>query len=297
MGLEREASSAEQLFLLFPCDTLAPGQVPMLERFRLQTILEVQGLAEADAAKGDFSLAEFCTSVGEDRLSEILKSALAIRGAPRELKLRSSTRMDLLRSAATEKVCQCGGIWIKGVLDILTHQGEDVGKFCQDVCRALEVGARRGTNMAIIGEPGCGKSVVFESMDLIFKAMGKPDAKSTFPLAGVLAAHVLVWQDYKHKDSIILFEDLLSLIVGERMEIRVPHRANVSHRNTAPMFFSSNSMLAVRRDDPADMQRLNTAITERFRLRVWTKPIPHAARMENFPRCGKCCANFLLMHR
>ena len=263
----------------------------------VQTVLELQGLAADNAAKKDSRLAEFCTGAGEDRLAEILRGALAIQAAPRELKLRSSTRMDLLRVAATEKVCMCAGRWIPGVINVLTYQEENVATFCQDVCRALEIGAKRGTNLAIIGEPGCGKSMVFESMDLIFKTMGKPDAKSTFPMAGVLDAALLVWQDYKHKDSIILFEDLLSLIAGERMEIRVPHRVNVSHRNVAPMFFSSNTLLSVRRDNPVDMIRLNAAMSERFRTRFWAKPIPHESRVEDFPRCGKCCANFLLMHR
>ena len=108
----------------------------------------------------------------------------------------------------------------------MSTEYQDVPKFCQDVCLALDLGAKRGTNMAIIGPPGCGKSMLFESFDKILSVMGKPEAKSTFPLAGVLDAHALVWQEYKHKDSIVLFEDLLALTVGQRLEIRVPHRSN-----------------------------------------------------------------------
>ena len=158
----------------------------------LQTVLEIQNRASELASKGDESLAEFCTVVGQDKLDELVQSALAVTEAPKALALKSSTRMDLLRKAAQDGTCACGGVWMPGALKVLGHQGEDVQQFCQDMCRALQVGAKRGTNMAIIGEPGCGKSMVFESLDLIFEVHGKPDSKSTFPLAGVPDADLLL---------------------------------------------------------------------------------------------------------
>ena len=45
---------------------------------------------------------------------------------------------------------------------------------------ALEVGAKRGKNIALIGEPGCGKSMMFEPFDEIFTVMGK---RELLPLA------------------------------------------------------------------------------------------------------------------
>lgn len=263
----------------------------------VQTVLDIQARASELSSKGDKSLAEFCTTVGQDKLEDLVQSALAVTQAPKTLALKNSTLMGLLRKAAQDGTCACNGVWLPGALKVLGHQGEDVKQFCQDMCRAFQVGAKRGTNMAIIGEPGCGKSMVFESLDLIFEVSGKPDSKSTFPLAGLIDADVLVWQEYSHKDSILLFEDLLAVLCGEKMGIRVPHRKNVQHRNVAPMFYSSNSMLAVRRDDPETMQRLNSAMAERFCTRKWQWPIPKQHRIVDFPRCGRCCANLFLLHR
>lgn len=164
-----------------------------------------------------------------------------------------------------------------------------------EVCRALEVGARRGVNVAIIGEPGCGKSMPFEPFDGIYTVMGKPESKSSFPLEGVLDAHVTLWQDWKFNDATILFEDLLSLTVGERTNIRIPCKTNVPFHNQSPLFYSSN--LYVVRRDPAEMMRLNAAIAESFCTRVWMVPIPSAERIVDFPRCSRCCANFYLMYR
>ena len=112
-----------------------------------------------------------------------------------------------------------------------------------------------------------------------------------------LEAQLLVWNEWKHNDSIVLFEDLLALIKGELMEIRVPCKKNVPHRNTAPLFFTSNSPLYVVRQDPSAMVKLNTAMNEAFCTRVWAIPLPKAERIANFPRCGRCCANFFLLHR
>ena len=124
--------------------------------------------------------------------------------------------------------------------------------------------------------------------------MGKPDSKSSFPLANFLEADLLLWNEYKHEDSLVLFEDILVVLCGERVEVRVPHKKNISHRNTAPMFYSR---LRVVREDPEEMSRLNIAMDERFCTRCWTVPIPKESRVVSFPRCGRCCAQFLLMNR
>jgi len=260
----------------------------------IRTAMEVQSLACKLACDGDLRLAEFCTTVGNDKLTHMVQGAVSVLEAPKSLALKGSSRMELLRWAAREHPCTCNGIWAPGAHRVLENNGENVRSFCLDVCRAIELGAKRGCNMAIIGEPGCAKSMVFEPFDDIFPVMGKPDSKSSFPLTGVLDSKVLVWQDWKHSDSIVQFEDLLSLLVGERIEIRVPNQKNVSFRNESPLFFTSNSPLYVVRPDPQAMQRLNSAMSERFCTRVWQVPFPKAERKMDFPRCSKCCALFYL---
>jgi hypothetical protein len=285
-------------------DGKADGEAPTaLKRFRGGDVFglvagpDVQALAANHFASGDARLAEFCTSCGEDKLGELVRSAVAVLEAPKALALKTSSRMDLLRRAASEMSCTCQGVWMPGARQVLEHQGEDVGQFCRDVCRAFELGARRGVNMAVIGEPGCGKSMLFEPFDSIFSVMGKPEGTSTFALANVVDAHVLLWQEYKHKDSTVMFEDILAICAGERMEIREPHKKNRSHRNTAPLFYTCNVELQVVRADPVEMNRLNGAMQERFCTQRWLNPIPMESRRADFPRCGCCCAKFFLLNR
>ena len=127
--------------------------------------------------------------------------------------------------------------------------------------------------------------------------MGKPGRGSSFPLAGAADADLLFWQDWKHDDATVLFEDLLSLLVGERSDARVPHQRSMPFRNTSPLFYTSNSPLRVNRHDPALTASLNAAMAERFTTRVWRTPLPMGQRVTNFPRCSRCCAAFYLMHR
>ncbi len=88
----------------------------------------------------------------------------------------------------------------------------------------------------------------------------KPEVQSTFPLAGVIDSYILVRHEYKHNGKTVLFEDLLALLCGERLDIRSPHSRNKSHRNTCPMFLTSNSPLQICREDAAATSLLNTAM-------------------------------------
>ena len=109
-----------------------------------------------------------------------------------------------------------------------------------------------------------------------------------------MEADVLLWQQYFHKDSILLFEDLLALLCHERIEVAVPYKGGVSHRNMAPMLYTSNSPLRVVREDAAQMLLLNGAMAERFTSRWWDTPLPLAERRTNFSKCARCCAAFYL---
>ena len=259
--------------------------------------LELQSRACASALQGDMRLAEFCVSMGEDRLTQLVHGATAVVEAPQRLLTGRATRMDMLRRASADMACVCRGTWIPGAKRVLENNNEDVALFCRDVCRALEHGATRGTNIAVIGAPGCGKSMLFEPFVGIFDVAGKPQSRSSFPLSGILDASLLLWQDFKHDDRTIVFEDLLNLLVGELLSIRVPHQRNVNFQNKSPMFFTSNSPLAVVRQDPVTTQFLNGAMQERFCTRVWSNPLPAAERVSNFPKCSRCCATFYLQYR
>lgn len=136
--------------------------------------------------------------------------------------------------------------------------------------------------------------MLFEPFDQIFRVSGRPQRGSTFPLAAILEADVLLWQEFRFDPATLAWDDLLSLAVGEQIEVRVPHRGNVGHRNEAPLFYTALAPIApagahVTARDAVMMQR---AMDERFLVRSWRRELPMAERRPDFPRCGKCCARF-----
>ena len=179
---------------------------------------------------------------------------------------------------------------------MLRWQNEDLHQFGHDVFKALALGAKRGVNMAILGGPGMGKSMVFESLDEIYNVCGKPQRDSSFPFEGILEADVLLWQEFTYARRICAFEDLLSLLVGERFGVRCCGAKPVQHRNTAPMFYTARGPLTYRSDDVQEMIQYTQAVAERFKTRVWAHPIPMEDRLPDFPRCGPCFSKFILQH-
>merc|ERR1712012_412895 len=179
----------------------------------IRSLHDLRLRANAMAGLGDTRLAEFCTVHTGDDLQMYLGGAWAVHDAPQHGLPTNADRLTKLRAAGAWP-CSCDGVWIPGITCVLENNAEDIPRFCTDVLRALRLGACRGVNLAIIGPPGCGKSTVFEGLDLIFRVCGAPERDSSFPLAGLLDAEVLLWQEFTWEAKLCAFEDLLSLTAG-----------------------------------------------------------------------------------
>ena len=102
----------------------------------------------------------------------------------REARDRSQkTLLDKLMRASREAPCKCAGQWQSGAALVLQNRRIPIADFCRQFLWALELGAARGVNMALVGRGGCGKPMLFESLELIFTCASKPQkAALSFPL-------------------------------------------------------------------------------------------------------------------
>ena len=255
----------------------------------------LQAHAEALAREGDPSLAQFCTSHGTGRLQEHLNAAWAVVDAPRAMAV-APTRLEKLKLCATAGTCVCQGVWKSGAAFVLQNNDENPHVFGRDVCRALALGAKRGVHIAVIGEPGSGKSMILQPLESIFRSMPPPEDGSSFPLAGALDAEILLWQDFEYSAGTLNFMDLLRLLVGERVGVRIPGEPNRHFNNTSPLFYTALEKIAPnsRSMTTASFARKVQAMDERFTLRCWSKPLPLQRRIPDFPHCGPCFAAFML---
>eukprot|EP00973_Karenia_brevis_P085224 11829249-Karenia_brevis.AAC.1 len=83
-------------------------------------------------------------------------------------------------------------------------------------------------------------------------------------------------------------------MAGEKFSIRLPAKAPLQHRNTAPMFYTAWQPLTFRGSDPQQMMTYNQAMSERFTTRHGTRALPQHGRLPKFPQCGRCFANFIM---
>ena len=126
--------------------------------------------------------------------------------------------------------------------------------------------------------------------------MPPPEDGSTFPLSGALDAEILLWQDFEYNPGTLQFNDLLRLLVGERIGVRLPGEKNRSLKNTSPLFYSALQQIrpSSRGVTHETFERKVRAMKERFTIRTWYFPLPMHRRVADFPHCAKCFAVFML---
>ena len=266
----------------------------VFEVIRAQSITSVPALMQhalAEASNGNPALADFCTRFSQ-RLPHMVSAANEIvdsqsRAAAAELSL-----LDKLRAAATEAACVCGGRWQGSAEEILRRNGINGVEFKATVITALREGARRGTNIGLVGSKGCGKSFLVEPLKHIFVAASKPQRGSTFPLATAISADILLWQDYRHHEGTVAWTDLLSFLCGEGIGLRKPGEPNTEIHNKAPMIYTGRRKMTCTFQEDEEREEYDSMMEDRFQMYFFNAPIPNQS--PTFPQCARCCAAFYL---
>ena len=268
-----------------------PSIFEVVKNNEIRTLVEFQQFANREALEGRTALAEYFTRNGS-KVETMIQNAWAV------LKSEGSaepSRLEKLKHAAENCLCCCNGRWKPGIVKILTANGHQTQEFARAVFTALRVGAKRGVNVACVGKGGCGKSTLLESLELVFESVSaKPERGSSFPLEGAIGADILLWQDYTHDEATVSWTDLLSFVVGESVNVRLPAASNVKVRNRAPMFYSARGPMKFTCRDLDEMREKNDMMEDRFRIFHFSVPLPKEDKDPEFPKCPKCCAEFYL---
>ena len=268
-----------------------PSIFGVIKEHSVATGDELQAHACSEAAEGRVALAEYCARNGS-KLDELVANARAIMDAPARIASQKMTLMQKLEGAAGME-CTCGGCWAAGAEDILQSNHIPSATFCAAVRRALEMGAKRGVNVACVGEQGCGKSTLLEPMEEIFGCFCKPQGGSTFALANVIGSDVILWQDYLHDEKTVRFADLLCLFVGESVGVRLVAK-NKGIRNKAPTFYSGLMPMRCGFRDRTQAEKLDGMMDDRFTIFRFVVSIARERRKPDWKNCGRCAAAFYL---
>ena len=110
-------------------------------------------LAAQEAEAGDNQLAEYC-SRQSTKLEEVVAGAVSVIVAGNPNSSRKRTLVQKLQAAAQESPCECNGLWAAGAVQVLRWNGISVESFTNAVLKGLRFGAKRGANVACVGEGG-----------------------------------------------------------------------------------------------------------------------------------------------
>ena len=84
------------------------------------------------------------------------------------------------------------------------------------------------------------------------------------------------------------FQDLLRILVGKKVGVRLPGSKNTKHTNTAPAFYTAMEKIEVHIGAAERLKRNTKAMGERFVIREWKILLPMASRKPDFPKYAKC---------
>ena len=267
----------------------------LVKKHRIKKLAEMEIIGHREAGEGSSAVAELCTRTGH-KMQQLIDNANRVIDAPKLLEESGLTLMDKLRRGAAHLDCECGGAWIDGAVDVLDRNKITPQCFAKAILRALELGAKRGVSVGIVGKAGCGKSMLVEPLEKVFVTGAKPQKNSSAPLASSVGVDILLWQDYKHHEATLSFTDLLSYLVGESVDVRVLGEKNVKVRNKAPLIYSGRKPISSDFADADERSEYDEMMMERFTIFSFNTPIPKTQRKANHPHCGKCCAAFYLKY-
>ena len=112
-------------------------------------------------------------------------------------------------------------------------------------------------------------------------------------MLALLDTEIILWQDFEYNHSNFNSSDLLRLVLGERIGVRLPGALNTGFNNTAPIFYSALQPITPPRWAEVYDKKV-TAMNDRFLMRTWRVALPSARRVHDLPHCTRCFASFVL---
>lgn len=231
--------------------------------------------------------------------ASLLSRVWTLHDASHELDRSNVSRVDILRDAAQEGPCLCGGQTAAAIAGILQKNGLSERKFSSCILRMLECGGSRNANLAIYGPSGSGKSFLIKHWGAVFRSLGGL-ASGSYPLSILLEERIEIFLlDYfrfNNRQVGFSITDCLCFFEGKQpFTIPLPKsscRCDSIYNEDAPVCITVPSQF-----DCRDLSHEeNNMLNQRF---VWlnlSTPISQERRRD-LPACGRCFATFVLAYQ
>lgn len=244
-------------------------------------------------AHEDRRLVEFCMKK-QGKVQSFINQAWNLANAEKRLQRQEMSRLAILKETAEKHPCVCGGSWNDAAVQIITQNGLQNNEVQHAIYRALALGRRKFTNVALVGPRNCGKSFLLAPLCDIYRTFQNPQPGGSYPLVGLLDAEMVYLDDFRYTPDLMRWNIMLIWLGGGAFQVPVPKNVNScdeTYEKSAPVFITSKAPLVKTADGCVDEGE-----TEMMDARV--NYIRLSAPIQN-PRldirnCPRCFANFVL---
>ena len=120
---------------------------------------------------------------------------------------------------AATPVETCAGSWFARAKEVLKTIGINVYTYADSIRRCLRKGRRKENNVMLVGPTNCGKSFLFNPLEMIFKTTVNPSLTS-YAWVGLDEHEIACLNDFRYSKECIKWSDFLLLL--ERHTINLP---------------------------------------------------------------------------
>lgn len=130
------------------------------------------------------------------------------------------SRMEVLQQHQYEPCVEtCAGSWFAHAKEVLKTIGINVYTYADSIRRCLRKGRRKQNNVMMVGPTNCGKSFLFNPLEMIFKTTVNPSLTS-YAWVGLDEHEIAYLNDFRYSKECIKWSDFLLLL--ERHTINLP---------------------------------------------------------------------------
>lgn len=191
-------------------------------------------------------------------------------------------------------------------LQILSWNGIPKEDFASDIRKLILEGRRKGNNLFLVGDEGCGKSFLFDPLEVIFKVLNTPASKYGWADIVTEELDVVYLNDFRWGPNnvgpdgtgIVEWDVLLRLLEGATVKLKRARNqyatdATVLRSNTIPIFGNGSEFIESISFGLAK-QREQEMMNQRWKIYYLRHRIPNELRVHIAP-CGACFARLTLL--
>ena len=177
-------------------------------------------------------------------ISDLISNTWRMHEAPEIIQRENISRIDVVKKHATEAcIPNCNGQWLECARQLLRWNGHNTYTFTTAIRQCLIKGRSKHTNVFIYGDTNCGKSFLFEPLELMFKAFVNP-ATGRYAWVGLDECEVAFLNDFRWTSECIAWSDFLLLLEGQTVHLPRPKNQYatdlvIERTNKIPFFATS----------------------------------------------------------